>query len=121
MIEGPRFRVVNLTRGVEIANAVELAGDGAARRKGLLGRSGLNEGQGLWIAPCEAVHTFGMQFPIDVLYLNRKQRVAKVVQRLPPWRFSACLLARSVVELRAGTLARTGTCAGDEIRLEPVS
>ncbi|MGB9415126.1 MAG: DUF192 domain-containing protein, partial [Acidobacteriaceae bacterium] len=87
------------------------------RRKGLLGRSGLREGEGLWIVPCESVHTIGMQFAIDLVYLDRKHRVRKVRSSVPAWRMSACLLAHSVLELPAGTIERTETMAGDQILL----
>jgi uncharacterized membrane protein (UPF0127 family) len=79
----------------------------------LLGRSGLAAGHGLWIVPCEAVHTFGMRFAIDLVYLDRKMRVKKVRSNVPPWRLSACLSAHSVLELAPGTVVKTGVRAGD--------
>ena len=71
------LRITNLTRHVEIAHFVDVADKGAKRRKGLLGHERLSAGEGLWIVPCEAVHTFGMQFPIDLIYLDRDKRVKK--------------------------------------------
>jgi hypothetical protein len=75
----------------------------------------------LWIVPCEAVHTFFMRFPIDLLYLDRARRARKVRHAVRPWRISGCWRAHSVLELPAGTLAATGTSAGDEIALETVA
>jgi len=115
-----RFRVTNLTRQVEIANRIEIADRGQRRRKGLLGRSGLAAGEGLWIVPCEAVHTFGMQFPIDLVYLDRKARVIKTRSHVRPGRLSACLTAHSVVELPSGTVQGTLTRAGDKLELTQV-
>ena len=112
--------VRNETRNSVLANAAETADSGAARRKGLLGRTGLSTGQALWIVPCEAVHTWGMRFPIDVLYLDRKKTVRKVRRAMMPWRLSGSLFAHSVLELPAGTVARTQTCVGDQLRFEPV-
>jgi hypothetical protein len=112
-----RIAVYNLTRATVLASAAEVADRGATRRKGLLGRSGLREGEGLWIVPCESVHTIGMQFAIDLVYLDRKHRVRKVRSSVPAWRMSACLLAHSVLELPAGTIERTETMAGDQILL----
>src|SRR5215472_3491961 len=83
--------ILNLTRRTAIADRVQLAGEGQTRRKGLLGRDGLADGEGLWIVPCEAVHTFWMRFPIDLIYLDRKHRVVKIRNSVPPWRLSACL------------------------------
>ncbi|HEX6773899.1 MAG TPA: DUF192 domain-containing protein [Acidobacteriaceae bacterium] len=107
----------NLTRNTLLASGAEVADRGATRRKGLLGRDGLAAGEGLWIVPCEAVHTFGMRFPIDLVYLSRSRRVKKVRSAVPAWRVSACLSAKSVLELPAGTIARTQTCAGDQLEL----
>jgi uncharacterized membrane protein (UPF0127 family) len=110
-----RMKIANLTRQVVLANSVEVADAGATRRKGLLGRSGLPAGEGLWIVPCESVHTFGMKFPIDLVYLDRNRKVKKVRNAVPPWRFSACLSAHSVVELASGTIQKTQTRPGDKL------
>jgi len=110
-----RLRISNLTRQAELAGRVEVADRGAKRRKGLLGRASLAPGEGLWILPCEAVHTFGMQFPIDLVYLDRDLRVKKVRSSVPPWRLSACLSAHSVLELAAGTIRATRTMRGDRL------
>jgi len=111
----PRFKIANLTRQVELASCVAVADHGIARSKGLLGRSALAPGEGLWILPCEAVHTFGMRFPIDLVYLDRKLRVRKVRSGVVPWRMSACLLAHSVLELAQGTVQKTQTMPGDRL------
>jgi uncharacterized protein len=110
-----RLRISNLTRQSELAHCAEVADDGAKRRKGLLGRQKLRPGEGLWILPCEAVHTFGMQFPIDLVYLDRNLRVKKVSSDVRPWRLSACLTAHSVLELASGTIRGTQTKPGDRL------
>jgi hypothetical protein len=112
-----RLRITNLTRQAEIAGHAEIADRGERRRKGLLGRTGLAAGEGLWIVPCEAVHTFGMQFPIDLVYLDRKSRVIKTRSDVRPGRLSACLSAHSVVELPSGTVQSTQTKPGDKLEL----
>ena len=111
------LRITNLTSKAEIGNRIEVADRGERRRKGLLGRSGLGSGEGLWIVPCEAVHTFGMQFPIDLVYLDRKSRVIKTRSHVRPGRLSACLSAHSVVELPSGTVQSTLTKRGDKLEL----
>jgi uncharacterized membrane protein (UPF0127 family) len=113
------MRISNLTREVILAHRVEVADHGATRRKGLLGRSGLPAGEGLWIVPCESVHTFGMKFPIDLVYLDRNKRVKKIRSGVPPWRLSACLSAHSVVELASGTIQMTQTQPGDKLEFSP--
>ncbi len=110
-----RLRISNLTRQTVLAHCVEVADHGATRSKGLLGRDGLPAGEGLWIVPCEAVHTFGMKFPIDLVYLDRDKRVKKVRHGVPPWRLSACLSAHSVLELASGSIHRAQTQPGDKL------
>ena len=110
-----RLKISNLTREVVVAHRVEVADHGATRRKGLLGRNGLATGEGLWIVPCESVHTFGMKFPIDLIYLDRDKKVKKVRSSVPPWRLSACLSAHSVLEFASGTIHRTQTRPGDRL------
>jgi uncharacterized protein len=107
------LKVSNLTRQTELAHCVHVADRGAKRRKGLLGREMLSAGEGLWIVPCEAVHTFGMRFPIDLVYLDHDKRVKKIRSAVPPWRISSCLSAHSVLELGSGSIQKTGTKPGD--------
>jgi uncharacterized membrane protein (UPF0127 family) len=111
-------RVSNLTRKTHLGDRVQIAGNGRDRRKGLLGRECLNSGEGLWIVPCEAVHTFGMRFAIDLVYLDRKHRVIKTRSQVRPWRLSACLTAHSVIELAPGTIRKTRTMRGDMLQLD---
>jgi uncharacterized protein len=114
---GGRVVVVNVTRNTQIANRAEIAGSGMKRSKGLLGRKGLAPGEGMWIIPCEAVHTFFMQFPIDLIYLDRNHRVKKTREAVPAWRLSACLSAHSILELPAGTIRKTQTERGDVLEI----
>jgi uncharacterized membrane protein (UPF0127 family) len=111
------MRVVNLTRQTELGSAVEVADSGPRRSKGLLGRKGLEPGGGLWIVPCEAVHTFWMQFPIDLIYLDRTLRIRKLKSNVSPWRLSGCLSAHSVLELPSGTIRGSQTQVGDRVEI----
>jgi uncharacterized membrane protein (UPF0127 family) len=101
-----------------LGTSVDLADTSATRRTGLLKHTSLAKGEGLWIVPCESVHTFFMKFPIDLVYIDRRHKVRKVRSAVPPWRLSACLPAHSVLELPAGTAQETGTQVGDELELE---
>jgi uncharacterized protein len=113
-----KLKVRNLTRAKIIAEFADIANDSAKRRTGLLQHSGLGPGEGLWIVPCEAVHTFGMKFEIDVLFLSKKRKVLKVRDAMPKRRIAMSLLAHSVLELPAGTAKATGTQKGDELEFE---
>ena len=111
-------KLVNRSKQTVLGEAVEVTDSARTRRRGLLGRTGLERGTGLWIVPTEAVHTFWMKFTIDLVFLNRKKRVTKVVHRLKPWRLAGSLRASSVVELPAGAAEESHTEAGDEIEVE---
>ena len=109
------LKIQNLTRGTEIASRLEVADTPSTRNKGLLGRTGLPSGGGLWIVPCASVHTFFMKFPIDLVYIDRRKKVKKVRSRVGPWRLSACFFAQSILELPAGTVDNTQTRRGDQL------
>ncbi|GGA62593.1 hypothetical protein GCM10011507_12680 [Edaphobacter acidisoli] len=115
-----RVRIANVTRQSVLADNVEVADHGAARSKGLLGRDGLDQGEGLWIVPCEAVHTIGMRFPIDLVYIDRNKVVKKVRSSVRPWRLSGCLTAHSVIELASGAVLAAKTHRGDALEFSPV-
>ena len=101
-----------------LGDAITLANTSALRRTGLLKHDRLEPGTGLWIVPCESVHTFFMKFAIDLVYVDRKHKVRKVRHAVGPWRLSACLSAHSIFELPPGTARETGTEAGDQLEIE---
>ena len=108
----------NQTRDTVLARAAEVADTSAKRRTGLLKHDRLEPDEGLWIVPCESVHTFFMKFPIDLVYLDKHHKVRKARSAVRPWRLSACLLAHSVLELPAGTVKQSGTQVGDELAID---
>jgi len=113
-----QIKVLNRDRGTILAEKAEVADTSAKRRTALLKHSGLEPGEGLWIAPCEAVHSFGMKFAIDVVYLDRKKRVRKIRKEMVPRRLSACLSAHSVLELPVGMIESSRTEPGDQLEFE---
>ena len=116
-----QVEVRNLTRGITVADSAVVADTSKARRTGLLKHDSLPKGQGLLIVPCEAVHTFGMKFPIDVLFLSGKRKVLKVRREMGKRRIAVCLRAHSVLELPAGVAEATGTQPGDQLEFQKVS
>ena len=110
-----RLRIRNLNRETVLAEAAEVADTSRARRAGLLNHTSLAPGEGLWIVPCEAIHTFGMKFAIDVLFLSRKRKVLKIRKNMVKRRMAFCLRAHSVLELPAGTAESSGTEFGDQL------
>ena len=112
------LRIRNRDRGTILAESADVADTSAKRRTGLLKHSKLDPGQGLWIAPCESVHSFGMKFAIDVVYLDRKKKVRKIRKNMVPRRISACLTANSVLELPVGVIEASRTEPGDQLEFE---
>ena len=113
------LRLVNRTRGAVLADRVQRAERMRDRLRGLLGRAAMTDGEALAIVPCRSIHTFFMKFPIDALFLDRGGRVLRALAELPPWRATRIHPgAAQVVELPAGTVARTGTREGDELAFE---
>ena len=113
-----KTKVVNRDRGTVLAELADVADTSAKRRTGLLKHTGLKPGEGLWIVPCESVHSFGMKFSIDVVYLDRKKKVRKIRKEMVPRRISACLTAHSVLELPVGVIEATRTEPGDQLEFE---
>jgi uncharacterized protein len=112
--------LVNARTGRIVATDVEIARSRAARRRGLLGRSALSEGAALVIAPCCSVHTIGMRFAIDVVFVGSRGHVRKIVRALEPWRMAGALFASAVIELPAGALHIDAVCVGDRLYLTPL-
>ena len=113
-----RYRLVNRTKGIVLAEAVETAFDSRSRRRGLLGRDALGSDAVLAIAPCNAVHTIGMRFPIDVLFITRAGDVTKRVLGLRPGRIAASLSAFAVFEFAAGHPGVAATAVGDRLAVD---
>lgn len=110
----------NRTRQAFLASDLRVADTHWMRLKGLIGTRGgdFNRGQGLWIIPCQGVHTMFMQFPIDVLYLDENNLVLHSEENVRPWRLTPVRIgASSVLELPARTLFLSGTAVGDEIEI----
>ena len=111
----PALSAVNVSKGkVILARHVEWSGTSAERRRGLLGRSKLDPEEGMYLAPCQWIHTFWMKFPIDVLFLSKNGRVLAIHHGLRPFRLSRPVLrAQGVLELAAGRARETNTEVGD--------
>jgi uncharacterized membrane protein (UPF0127 family) len=113
-------KAFNRTRQTCLASAVAVADTHWTRLCGLLGLGpdDFRNGCGLWIIPCHGVHTLGMRFPLDVVYLDRALTVVHVQHGLQPWRFAPVRMrATSVLELPSRTAAETNTGVGDRIEI----
>jgi len=103
-------------RPVVVAAHCEVADTNRTRLVGLLGRDSLDESAGLWIVPCNSVHTWFMRFPLDLVFLDREQTVVRIASETPPFRVRVASRARSVLELPAGRAAAVGLLEGDRLQ-----
>jgi uncharacterized protein len=114
-----RLRAVNRSRNAVLVDKGDVAATAWTRLRGLLGHKPLLPGEGLLLRGEKAIHTFGMGFPIDVLFLDRAGCVRHLIPSMVPLRTSPFVsTAADVLELPAGTIARSGTALGDLIELE---
>jgi hypothetical protein len=87
--------------------------------KGLLGRRSLKATEAMVIKPCNAIHTFFMRFPIDVLFVNKDNLVVKAIPNMPSFRLSPiCFASQFVVELPVGVIQATHTALGDQLAID---
>jgi uncharacterized protein len=116
--------IYNKTRETFVATEAAVADSYLRRLVGLLGKTKrwAQLGRGLWIVPSRGVHTIGMMFPIDLIFLSKEKEVVHVEEHLRPFRISAVSLkATSVLELPAHTVFRTGTQVGDRMEIARLS
>jgi uncharacterized membrane protein (UPF0127 family) len=120
---GRRVFVYNRTRKKFVATEVSVADTYLSRLIGLLGKTKhwLRPGRGLWIVPSRGVHTIGMLFSIDLVFLDSQNVVVHLEEVVRPFRISSVSLrTKSVLELPAHTVFRTGTKVGDLLEIAPV-
>jgi uncharacterized membrane protein (UPF0127 family) len=118
MMGKPGLLVTNVTRGTILADSLEIADTFAKSLMGLMGRSCLKKRQGLWIKPCQSIHTFWMRFPIDVLFLDKEGIVVHSTESMKPFRVSRHVSkARSVLELPVLSIRDSHTQLGDCIEV----
>lgn len=96
--------IANLTSGAQVADRAVIATTLRDRLIGLLNRRSLEPGEAMVFPRCRSIHTWGMRFPIDVVFL-RRQRVVKTLPSLRPWRLAWASAADAVIELPAGAIA----------------
>ncbi|MBP2650408.1 MAG: hypothetical protein H6Q74_1233 [Firmicutes bacterium] len=109
------MKIKNVTANCLLVPKAQVADSFFSRLKGLLGSARLDEEMALVICPCSSVHTFGMRYVIDVVFVDVNHQVVKVVANLAPGKMAWCRKSHYVVELAAGSVAATGLRMGDKL------
>jgi hypothetical protein len=108
--------VFNRTRQSFLSLAATVADTHLSRLAGLLGRRRLRSSEGLWVVPCQGIHTIGVLFPIDVVYLDDERRVIHLIENLGPFRVAPVRIdCASVLELPVRTIFASETRVGDDM------
>ncbi len=110
-------RAVREPDGVTVIEPLHVPRGPRERMRGLLGWASIPDGEGMWFPKCRMIHTIGMKFALDLVYLNKKHEVRKVVEGLRPGRLSACLGADSVIELKSGAAKELGLRRGVKLSI----
>lgn len=113
-----RLTATNVTRGVRLTEVARVADNMLTRVIGLLRDHQLAEGDGLWIKPCNSIHSFAMKFDFDAVFLDKNLRVVHLMHVMKPWKVSKMIwAAHSVLELPAGAIAQSRTEIGDQFEM----
>ena len=113
-----RLIAINSTRGVRLTECGRVADTFCTRLVGLLRDRPLEYGSGLWLIPCNSIHSIGMKFAFDAIFLDRKLQVVHLISDMKPWRISRMVFAaRSVLEVPAGIISQTATQLGDQFEM----
>jgi len=113
--------IINLTKKTWLATTVRKADNFLTRLIGLLKRKRLGPEEALWLVPSKGIHTIGMKFPVDAIFLDRDNKVVNVVLGLAPyWVTRIYLRAYSVLELPSGTIKKSHTEVGDQLDISLV-
>ena len=111
--------VTNRERGTVLGEAIEVAATAVQRVKGLLGRDCLEAGEGLLFKYASSMHTFFMQFPLDVIFMDKKGKVLKCAEGVRPFKLVASpFRAYYALELPAGAIGASHTKVGDHLELD---
>jgi len=113
------FYAFNISRQAFISLGVSAADTSLARLRGLLGRFRMRSDEALWVVPSCGIHTFGLLFQIDVVYLDSECRVVHLIENLGPLRIAPLRrCSASVLELPAGSIYNSGTQVGDRLLID---
>lgn len=114
------MKLYHADRQCPIVHRLEVAASIRSRTRGLIGHAPLESGQALLIPRSRWIHTFGMSFPIDIVYMDKNGRIVALTENLPPRRIDRPVLrAQAAIEMAAGEIRRLGLKVGERLELRP--
>jgi uncharacterized membrane protein (UPF0127 family) len=110
-----RYCVYNQTRECFLSLGVTAADTAFARLRGLIGKLRLSSDEGVWVIPSQGIHTLGVLFPVDLIYLDEDLKVVYIFEHFPTFRVAPIKTkAASVLELPAHAIYSSQTQVGDQ-------
>lgn len=110
-----KYKIINKTKGICIAQNGQEAATFFQRFLGLMLREGIAKDEALIFHNVNSIHMFFMRFPIDVVYLDKSNKVLKIKHSLKPWRMSSCVRAKATIELPSQKAKETAIEIGDSL------
>lgn len=112
-------KLMNQTQNKMLVSNLEIANGIVERMKGLIGKEKIESSYGLWIKRCNSIHTFLMNFPIDVIFVDKNLKVKKCLEKIEPNKIVWPIFgASSVIELKSGFLSEHKTQIGDQLHVD---
>lgn len=112
-------KVINQRSGQVIAENILYANSMYKRFIGLMGKNEINHNEGVFLTPCNSIHMMFMKFPLDIIFLDRKNKVIHITENIKPWQISRIVFkAQSVLEVMAGKARETDLQVGDKIEIK---
>jgi hypothetical protein len=113
------MQLIHQNSGQVVCPEIKLATSILQRFFGLMGKPALPTGQGLWLEPCDSIHSCFMRFCFDAIFLSKEGEIVHLIQGMRPWRMSPILFKSNVVvELPQGSIEQAGLKIGDKLSLK---
>lgn len=115
-MERQKYCVYNRTRECFLSLNISAAHTTFARLRGLIGKVKLTPDEGMWVVPSSGIHTLGVLFSLDLIYLDENYRIIHTIESFPRFRIAPLKVqAASVLEMRVHTIYSSQTQVGDQL------
>jgi uncharacterized membrane protein (UPF0127 family) len=113
------IKIINSKNNEILGDKIVYANTTYKRFIGLMGKKELNKGEGVFLTPCNSIHMMFMKLPLDIIFLDRKNKIIHITENIKPWKISRIVfMAQSVLEIPVGTILNTDSKIGDTLSIE---